>query len=66
MCFAIKKTVITIYVNDLFITDFNKQINKKIKVVFNKRFYIIDFNFIIYYLNIRFKQNKLQRILHFN
>ena len=64
--FCNKKTIIVIYVNNLLIIDLNKQINKKIKVVFSKRFYIIDFNFIVHYLNIRFERNKSQRILHFN
>ena len=64
--FCNEKTIIVIYVNNLFITDFNKQINKKIKVVFSKRFHIIDFDFIIYYLDMRFERNKSQRILHFS
>ena len=64
--FCNEKTIIIIYVNNLLITDFNKQINKKIKVVFNKRFHIINFDFITHYLNMRFERNKSQRILHLN
>ena len=64
--FCDEKTIIIIYVDDLLITNSNKQFNKNIKTIFNKQFHIIDFNFIIYYFDIKFDRNKFQRILWFN
>ena len=64
--FCDEKTIIIIYVDDLLITNFNKQFNKNIKTIFNKQFHIIDFDFIIYYFDIKLDQNKFQRILWFN
>ena len=64
--FCDKKTIIIIYVDDLLITNFNKQFNKNIKTTFNKQFYIIDFNFIIHYFDIKLDRNKFQRILWFS
>ena len=64
--FCDEKTIIIIYVDDLLITNFNKQFNKNIKTIFNKQFHIIDFNFMIYYFDIKFDRNKFQRILWFN
>ena len=56
--FCNEKTIIIIYVDDLLITNFNKQFNKNIKTIFNKQFHIIDFDFIIHYFDIKFDQNK--------
>ena len=64
--FCDKKTIIIIYVDDLLITNSNKQFNKNIKTIFNKQFYIIDFNFITHYFDIKLDRNKFQRILWFN
>ena len=64
--FCNKKTIIIIYVDDLLITNFNKQFNKNIKTIFNKQFYVINFDFIIYYFDIKFDRNKFQQILWFN
>ena len=63
---SIKISTIIIYVDDLLITNFNKQFNKNIKTIFNKQFHIIDFDFIIHYFDIKLDQNKFQRILWFN
>ena len=57
--FCDKKIIITIYVNDLFIIDFNKKVNINIKIALNKRFQIINLEFIAYYLGIRLDKNKL-------
>ena len=64
--FCDKKTIIIIYVDNLLITNFNKQFNKNIKIIFNKQFYIINFNFIIHYFDMKFDRDKFQRILWFN
>ena len=64
--FCDEKTIIIIYVDDLLITNLNKQFNKNIKTTFNKQFYIIDFDFIIHYFDMKFNQNKFQQILWFN
>ena len=58
--------IIVIYVNDLFIVKFNKINNQIIKIVFNKRFQIIDLNFFVYYLDINIQRNRQQRIFYFN
>ena len=64
--FCDEKTIIIIYVDDLLITNFNKQFNKNIKTIFNKQFYMINYDFIIHYLDIKLDRNKFQRILWFN
>ena len=64
--FCDEKTIIIIYVDDLLITNLNKQFNKNIKTTFNKQFHIIDFDFITHYFNIKFDPNKFQWILWFN
>ena len=64
--FCNEKTIIIIYVDNLLITNSNKQFNKNIKTVFNKQFHIIDFDFIIHYFDIKLDRNKFQRILWFN
>ena len=56
--FCNKKIIIIIYVDDLLITNSNKQFNKNIKTIFNKQFHIIDFDFIIHYFDIKFNRNK--------
>ena len=61
-----EKTIIIIYVDDLLITNSNKQFNKNIKTVFNKQFHMIDFNFIIHYFDMKFDRNKFQQILWFS
>ena len=58
--------IIVIYVNDLFIAKLNKIDNRIIKIVFNKRFQIIDLNFLVYYLDINIQRNRQQRIFYFN
>ena len=58
--------IIVIYVNDLFIAKFNKVDNRIIKIVFNKRFQMIDLNFFVYYLDISIQRNRQQRIFYFN
>ena len=58
--------IIVIYVNDLFIAKFNKIDNRIIKIVFNKRFQMIDLNFLVYYLDINIQRNRQQRIFYFN
>ena len=58
--------IIVIYVNDLFIAKFNKIDNRVIKIVFNKRFQIIDLNFLVYYLDMNIQRNRQQRIFYFN
>ena len=64
--FCDEKTIIIIYVDDLLITNLNKQFNKNIKTIFNKQFHIIDFDFMIHYFDMKFDRNKFQRILWFN
>ena len=64
--FCDEKTIITIYVDDLLITNFNKQFNKNIKTIFSKQFHMIDFDFITHYFDIKLDRNKFQRILWFN
>ena len=64
--FCDEKTIIIIYVDDLLITNSNKQFNKNIKTIFNKQFHIIDLDFITYYFDMKFDRNKFQRILWFN
>ena len=61
--FCNEKTIIIIYVDDLLITNSNKQFNKNIKTIFNKHFHIIDFDFIIHYFDMKFDENKFQQIL---
>ena len=58
--------IIVIYVNDLLIAKFNKIDNQIIKIVFNKRFQIINLNFFVYYLDINIQRNRQQRIFYFN
>ena len=58
--------IIVIYVNDLLIAKFNKIDNRVIKIVFNKRFQIIDLNFLVYYLDMNIQRNRQQRIFYFN
>ena len=43
--------IIVIYVNNLLIVKFNKIDNRVIKIVFNKRFQMIDLNFLVYYFD---------------
>ena len=57
------KTIIAIYVDDLLITGFNTKANKNIKVVFSKRFQMIDLGFMAHYLGMRLNKNRPQRIL---
>ena len=64
--FCDEKIIIIIYVDNLLITNSNKQFNKNIKTIFNKQFHIIDFDFIIHYFDMKFDRNKFQRILWFN
>ena len=61
--FCDEKFILIIYVNDLFIIDFNKQIIKNVKIVFNKRFHMTNLDFITHYLSMHFERNRSQRIL---
>ena len=61
--FCNEKTIIIIYVDDLLITDLDKKINVNIKVALNKRFQIIDLEFITHYLDMRFERDRSQRVL---
>ena len=61
--FCDEKTIIIIYVDDLFIIDLNNKINKNIKTIFNQRFQMIDLNFITHSFDIKFDRDKQQRIL---
>ena len=64
--FCNEKTIIAIYVDDLLITDPNKQTNKEIKAAFSKRFHITDLGLIAHYLGMRLERDRPQRILHLN
>ena len=64
--FCDEKTIIVIYVNNLLIIGLNTKTNKNIKIVFNKRFQIIDLDFMTHYFEMRFDKNKFQKILWFS
>ena len=50
--------IITLYINDIQIINFNKNDIKYIKKDFNVKFYIINIRLYIYYLNIIIKRNR--------
>ena len=49
--------IITIYINNILIINFNKIDIKYIKNNFNIKFYILNLNLYIYYLNIIIKKS---------
>ena len=52
--------------NDLFITEFNKNFIQKIKQVLHNRFQMIDIESLIYYFDMRVERDRQQRILYLN
>ena len=49
--------IVTLYINNIQIIDFNKNDIKYIKKKFNIKFYIINIKLYIYYLNIIIKKD---------
>ena len=49
--------IITLYVNNIFIIDFNKIDIKYVKNNFNIKFYILKLRLYVYYLNMIVKRN---------
>ena len=60
------KIIIAIYVNDLFIVEFNKKFIQQVKQALSERFQMTNMNFLVYYLNMSVTRNRQQRILCFN
>ena len=60
------KFIIIIYVNNIFLTEFNLKHIVAVKQLFNKRFKMIDLNSLRFYININIERNRLNCILFFN
>ena len=60
------KIIIVIYVNDLFIIEFNRKFIDQIKQILKARFQITNVESLIYYLNINIERDKRQRTFYFN
>ena len=61
-----KKLIIVIYVDDIFLIEFNSEHIIVVKQTFNERFKMIDLNLLRFYLNMNIERNRLNRILFLN
>ena len=61
-----EKFIIVIYVDNIFLIEFNSKYIVVIKRVFNECFKMIDLNLLRFYLNMNIEQNRLNRILFLN
>ena len=58
-----KEIIITFYVDDVLIIDYNKVIIKRIKNVLNVKFYILDLKLYVFYLSMIVKRNRYNDII---
>ena len=58
-----KKIIITLYVNDVLIINYNKVVIKRIKNVLNVKFHILDLRLCVFYLNMIIKRNRHNDII---
>ena len=64
--FSNKKLIIVIYVDDIFLIEFNSMHIVVVKRVFNKRFKMIDLSSFQFYLNMSIKRDRSNRIFFFS
>ena len=55
--------IITLYINNILIIDYNKIAIQRVKNRLNIKFYILDLRLYIYYLNITIKRNRRSNII---
>ena len=58
-----KKIIMTLYVDDVLITNHNKIVIKRIKNVLNVKFYMLNLKLCAFYLNIIIKRNRHNNII---
>ena len=58
-----KKIIITLYVDNVLIINYNKIIIKRIKNVLNVKFYILNLKLYVFYLNIIIKKDRHNNII---
>ena len=58
--------IVTIYVDDLFICDFNLKLIINFKEKLRERFRIKNLNFINYYLSVKITRNRKNRVIYFS
>ena len=58
-----KEIIITLYVDNILIINYNKIVIKRIKDVLNIKFHILDLRLYVFYLNIIVKRNYYNNII---
>ena len=58
-----KKNIITLYIDNVLIINYNKIIIKRIKNVLNVKFHILDLRSYVFYLNIIVKRDYYNNII---
>ena len=61
-----KKFIIVIYIDDIFLIEFNSKHIVVVKRTFNEHFKMIDLSSLQFYLNINIERNRSNRILFLN
>ena len=61
-----KQIIITFYVDDVLIINYNKIIIKRIKNASNVKFHILNLKLYVFYLNMIIKKNRYNNIIHLN
>ena len=58
-----KEIIMTLYVDDVLIINYNKIVIKRIKNTLNVKFYILNLRLCVFYLNIIIKKNRRNDII---